>query len=230
VARSQHLANFQGNVELWEEEHQKRADKQQQRVEYLEHQLQEAREEARRQAEALQLLAARIPAPETPRPPAPASESPPPEPVPWRSPVRATTSSLADALQQLRAEPSGSPSPDTQRPPVPPRPARRNRPPAVSPAPERNPMFGGGGMPPQPPHRPLPPPPSPSPPPTPRPAQRTLTTEELARTIARAVAEGVAAAVPATSAPAAARINTSRLKMKNPKPFNGKNTTNFNQW
>jgi len=230
VARSQHLANFQGNVELWAEEHQKRADKQQQRVEYLEHQLQEAREEARRQAEALQLLAAQIPAPETPRPPAPASESPPPEPAPWRSPVRATTSSLADALQQLRAGPSGSPSPDAQRPPVPPRPARRICPPAVSPAPERNPMFGGGGMPPQPPRRPLPPPPSPSPPPSPRPVQRTLTTEELARTIARAVAEGLAAAAPTTPAPAAARINTSRLKMKNPEPFDGKNTTNFNQW
>jgi len=230
VARSQHLANFQGNVELWAEEHQKRADKQQQRVEYLEHQLQEAREEARRQAEALQLLAARIPAPETPRPPAPASESPPPEPAPWRSPVRATTSSLADALQQLRAGPSGSPSPDAQRPPVPPRPARRIRPPAVSPAPERNPRSGGGGMPPQPPRRPLPPPPSPSPPPSPRPAQRTLTTEELAQTIVRAVAEGVAAVAPVNQVPAAARINTSRLKMKNPDPFNGKNTTNFNQW
>jgi len=58
VARSQHLANFQGNVELWAEEHQKQADRQQQRVEYLEQQLQEAREEARQQAEALQLLAA----------------------------------------------------------------------------------------------------------------------------------------------------------------------------
>jgi len=56
-----------------------------------------------------------------------------------------------------------------------------------------------------------------------------LTTEELARTIARAVAEGVAAA-PALSAPATARVNTSRLKMKNPEPFNGKNTSNFNQW
>jgi len=55
-----------------------------------------------------------------------------------------------------------------------------------------------------------------------------LTTEELARTIARAVAEGVAAVAPASPAPAAARINTSRLKMKNPDPFNGKNTTNFN--
>jgi len=230
VARSQHLANFQGNVELGAEEHQKRADEQQQRVEYLERQLQEAREEARQQAEALQLLAARIPAPETPRPPATAARSPPPEPAPWRSPVRATTSSLADALQQLRAGPSGSPSPDAQRPPVPPRPARRTRPPAVSPAPKRNPMFGGGGMPPQPPRRPLPPPPSPSPPPSPRPAQRTLTTEELARTIARAVAEGVTAAAPATPAPAAARVNTSRLKMKNPDSFNGKNTTNFNQW
>jgi len=230
VARSQHLANFQGNVELWAEEHQKRADKQQQRVEYLEHQLQEARMEARQQAEALQLLAARIPAPETPRPPAPASENPPPEPAPWRSPVRATTSSLANALQQLRAGPSGSPSPDAQRPLVPPRPTRRIRPPAVSPAPEGNPLFVGGGMPPQPPRRPLPPPPSPSPPPSPRPAQRTLTTEELARTIARAVAEGVTAAAPATPAPTAARINTSRLKMKNPDSFNGKSTTNFNQW
>jgi len=148
VARSQHLANFQGNVELWAEEHQKRADEQQQRVEYLEHQLQEAREEARRQAEALQLLAARIPVPETPRPPAPASGAPSPEPAPWRSPVRATTSSLADALQQLRAGPSGSPSPNPQRPPVPPRPARRIRPPALSPSPEKILMFGGGGMPP----------------------------------------------------------------------------------
>jgi len=230
VARSQDLANFQGNVELWAEEHQKRADKQQQRVEYLEHQLQEAREEARQQAEALQLLATRILAPETPRPPAPASESPPPEPAPWRSPVRATTSSLADALQQLRAGPSGSPSPDAQRPPVPPRPARRIRLPAVSPAPGGNPMFGGGGMPPQPPHQPLPPPPSPSPPPSPRPTQRTLTTEELAWTIARAVAEGVTAATPAAPAPAAARINTSQLKMRNPDSFNGKSTTNFSQW
>jgi len=230
VARSQHLANFQGNVELWAEEHQKQADEQQQRVEYLEHQLQEAREEARRQAEAFQLLAARIPVPETPRPPAPASGGPSPEPAPWRSPVRATTSSLVDALQQLRAGPSGSPSPNPQRPPVPPRPARRIRPPALSPSPERIPMFGGGGMPPQPPHRPLPPPPSPSPPLSPRPAQRTLTTEELARTVARAVAEGVAAATQTTPVPAVARINTSRLKMKNPDPFDGKNTTNFNQW
>ena len=230
MARCQHLANFQGNVELWAEEHQKRADEQQQRVEYLEQQLQEAREEARRQAKALQLLAARIPVPETPRPPAPASGAPSPEPAPWRSPVRATTSSLVDALQQLRAGPSGSPSPNPQRPPVPPRPARRIRPPALSPSPERIPMFGGGGMPPLPLHRPLPPPPSPSPPLSPRRAQRTLTTEELAQTIARAVAEGVATAAQTTPVPAVARINTSRLKMKNPDPFNGKNTTNFNQW
>jgi len=116
VARSQHLANFQGNVELWAEEHQKRADEQQQWVEYLERQLQKAREEARRQAEALQLLAARIPVLETPRPPAPASGAPSPEPAPWRSPVRATTSSLVYALQQLRAGPSGSPSPNPHDP------------------------------------------------------------------------------------------------------------------
>jgi len=53
IARSQHLANFQGNVELWAEEHQKR-------VEYLERQLLEAREETQRQAAALQQLAAQI--------------------------------------------------------------------------------------------------------------------------------------------------------------------------
>jgi len=46
VARSQYLANFQGNVELWAEEHQKRVDEQQRRVAQLEHQLQEAREES----------------------------------------------------------------------------------------------------------------------------------------------------------------------------------------
>ena len=44
------------------------------------------------------------------------------------------------------------------------------------------------------------------------------------------MAEGVTAATQATPAPTVARINTSRLKMKNPNPFNGKSTTNFNQW
>jgi len=53
VARSQHLANFQGNVELWAEEHQKR-------VGYLEQQLLEARQETQRQAVALHQLAAQI--------------------------------------------------------------------------------------------------------------------------------------------------------------------------
>jgi len=53
IARSQHLANFQENVELWAGEHQKR-------VEYLEQQLLEAREETQRQAEMLQQLAAQI--------------------------------------------------------------------------------------------------------------------------------------------------------------------------
>ena len=57
-----------------------------------------------------------------------------------------------------------------------------------------------------------------------------LTTEELARTVARAVAEGVTVTAQATPAPTVARVHTSRLKMKNPNPFNGKSTTNFNQW
>jgi len=51
IARSQHLANFQGNVELWAKEHQKR-------VEYLEWQLLEARKETQCHAAALQQLAA----------------------------------------------------------------------------------------------------------------------------------------------------------------------------
>ena len=150
VARSQHLANFQGNVELWAEEHQKRADEQQRRVAQLEHQLQEAREESQRQAGALQRLAAQITVPETPPRPPPVSAHTTPELRQWRSPVWQSTSSLADALQQLRAEPTDPEAQGPQQPTVPPRPLRRIRPPALSPPPG-GPLFGGGGEPPRPP-------------------------------------------------------------------------------
>ena len=66
TARNQHLANFQGNVELWAAAHQNR-------VSTLENQLREARAE-------IQCIATRIPLPTTP--PVPAA------PPAWRSPVR----------------------------------------------------------------------------------------------------------------------------------------------
>jgi len=222
VARSQHLANFQGNVEIWANEHQKR-------VEYLEERLLDARQETQRQADALQQLAAQIQIPKTP-PPRPSRQASPKQTA-WRSPAPPSTSSLASVLRRLHTAPT-----EPTRPVVPPRPDRRIRRPALSPpAPARPPMVGGGGIPPRPPRRPLPPPPSPSPPPSPdrqrrspTPACRTLTTEELARTVARAVAEGVAGAVWHNPAPPAVR--TVRLKMTNPETFDGKPTTPFDIW
>ena len=107
VARSQHLANFQGNVELWAKEHQMR-------VEYLEQQLVEARLEAQRQSQALQQLAAQVRIPETPCPLASGQTTP--EPVGWRSPDRPSTSSLASALRQLRTVPTDDQSTRIPRP------------------------------------------------------------------------------------------------------------------
>jgi len=246
VARSQHLANFQGNVELWAEEHQKRID-------YLEQQLVEARQETQRQAETLQQLAAQIRTPETPLPQA--SRQTTPEPAAWRSPARPSTSSLASALRQLRAVDDQSTR--VQKPIVPPRPERRaRRQPAIPPSPERRlrlnlfmgelspeprpplgPLFGGGGNPPRPPRRPLPPPPSPTPPPERRPRspappqrQNTLTTEELARSVATAVADALSRAHSRTAPIPEPRINVSRLKMTNPETFDGSPSTSFNTW
>jgi len=147
VARSQHLANFQGNVENWAIAHQ-------QKVASLEEELRKAQEE-------IQRLAARIPLPETPRDPAqPQPQRPvnpflfspfpirPPSSWPWRSPVHPTTSSLVDALGRFTTIPS-PPAPG----PVSPGPKRR-RPPAVpSPAPD-SPVHRGVGGPPQPPQPP----------------------------------------------------------------------------
>lgn len=238
IARSQHLANFQGNVELWAEEHQKR-------VEYLEQQLLEARQETQRQSEALQQLAAQIRIPETPLPPA--SNRTTLEPAAWRSPARLFTSSLASALRQLRTAPTDDQPTRIRRLTVPTGPERRIQRPALSPSPTRVPMFGGGGEPPKSPRRPLTLPPSPTPPPERLPRspthprrQATLTTEELAQTVARAVAETLSRAqlptpgqtrAPTVTAPLLEpRINISRLKMTNPLTFDGSPTTSFNTW
>jgi len=72
TARNQHLANFQGNIELCAAEHQAR-------VAALEDQLREARTE-------IQRVATRIPLPATP-----------PAPPTWRSPVRQTSTSAPSA-------------------------------------------------------------------------------------------------------------------------------------
>jgi len=197
VARNQHLATFQGNVEAWATDYRDR-------MELLENQLQQAQEEIRKVAD-------RVPLPDSPRiaPPLLFQPTAAPAPAPWCSPVRPSTSSLADALQQLKAGAAGPPSPPSPlRLPNPLWPRRQTRPPAIptTPPPLRSPLFQartpvpwaapvsmqptgplrplvtGGGPPLRPPHRPLPPPPPPSPP------RGPITTDDLVRLVAQGVA------------------------------------------
>jgi len=80
TARSQHLATFQGNVELWAADHQRKMS----RVE----------EELRRAREEIQRIATQIPLPGSPRPRAPS-----PEPLQlWRSPAKIPSTSAASAV------------------------------------------------------------------------------------------------------------------------------------
>jgi len=198
AARSEHLATFQGNVELWATEHQKR-------VEYMETQLRNAQE-------AIQRVATAIP---TAASPAPA----------WRSPVRPPSTSaptshppIAPLLgspfpinpHRLRRNPLLLPSTPSQR---------RKWPPAIpaTPPPLRRPLAQGAGGPPSgPPSGPASPPTPPSPrvpfrrqqtPSPPRDPQTRVTMQELIRL----VAEGVAWANQ-DKEPRPERINTSRLK------------------
>jgi len=106
TARNQHLANFQGNVELWAAAHQNW-------VSTLENQLQEARAE-------IQRIATRIPQVATP--PVPVG------PPTWRSPARQTSTSAPSAHSQPGL---GSPLRLNPGPMV-----RRKRPPAVATTPE----------------------------------------------------------------------------------------------
>ena len=78
TARNQHLANFQGNVELWAAAHQNQ-------VSALENQLREARAE-------IQRIVTRIPLPAPPSVPA--------GPPTWRSPIRHTSTSAPLAHSQ----------------------------------------------------------------------------------------------------------------------------------
>ena len=218
VARSQHLAAFQGDVERWATDYDNR-------VRHLEGQLQNAQEEIKKVAD-------RVPLPRTQTP----------SPL-WRSPVRPTTSSLVDALQQLKAGPTApQPAPGGPQNPLNPSP-RRRRPPAIPKSPLGSPLFqtrrprspaapfpplqplffGGGAPPPRPPHRPLPPA-TPSPP-----DQRQTEPLLSAADLVRLVAQGVALAQ-RREEPRPERVNTARLKMENPDKFDGKSTTSFNQW
>ena len=227
TARTQHLAEFQGNVELWAAAHQDR-------VTILETQLQEARAE-------IQQVVARIPVPPTPTRPAPTG------PPTWRSPVRPTSTSAPSATPSQPALGSPlrlQPPPPFQRhrpPAVPTTPDMRQRlaqlrhvasppPPApagpaepqAAPPPSTPPGSSSGpssippSEPPRPPFRRFR---SPSPPRDPVP---TITTQDLVRLVAEGV-ERAKQARPET-------VRTSRLKMENPEKFDGKSTTAFNQW
>jgi len=133
MARNQHLATFQGNVELWAADHQ-------QKVAELQQELQRTRSEVQR-------LATRIPLPPmTPSPPPPSL--PPTDPVgqTWRSPTR-LPSTRAPEQNSRRSSKSSAGQPDTQptgrtypplRSPIElsfPAPTRRIRPPAIPPTP-----------------------------------------------------------------------------------------------
>ena len=239
VARNQHLANFQGNVEIWAAAHQDR-------VAALERQLQEARAE-------IQQVVARIPLPATPerRPsPPPAWRSPPaatntsaPSKAPTppvlgsllhlipgpptrriRPPAVPTTPEMRKWLDQLRCPPSGPVTP--VRPTTvgggitPPRPTRGvpagPPPPSSPPSSPSSPPSGPPSEPPRPPFRRFR---DPSPPRNPVP---TITTQDLVQL----VAEGVERARTETRE----QTNTARLKMTNPETFDGKPTTPFNHW
>jgi len=159
TARNQHLANFQGNVELWAASHQNR-------VAALENQLREARAE-------IQCIATRIPLPTTP--PGPVG------PTAWRSPIRQTSTSAPSAHSPPAL---GSPlrlNPET-RPPAPePMAGQGGDPPSTPPGSSAGPPSGPPSEPPRPPsgH-----PRSPLPPRNPAP---TITTQDLVRLVAEGV-------------------------------------------
>jgi len=244
TARSQHLVTFQGNVELWAADHQRKVDR-------MERELWQARDEIRR-------IAIRIPLRGSPTT---RIQSPEP-PHAWRSPVRPPSTSVTTAPAAPPPPPAlqsplrFAPAPPTRRlrrpaipatePPAPhplTTPELRQRleelrqhantgplapgppgvqggsPPSTPPQSSRGPHSGPPSGPPRPPFRQ---PRSTSPPRNPGPQ---ITTQDLVRL----VAEGVAAAR-AGEQPRPDRPRTSRLKMENPEKFDGKSSTAFNQW
>jgi len=211
-------------------------------------------EELRQTRNEIRWLATRIPLPGSPK-----TRRPSPEPLQlWRSPVRPPSTSAATAPAApppLPAQPMLQ-SPIRLAPVFPARRQRRLALPLSSPPepplPPRPTAEGGGGrggrMPPRPgcPSRsplPAPPPsrddddlyeqnlPTGRPPPGTREPMRTqiatmLTLEEIARLVGAGIVAARAPEWPANEA----RINVSRLKMENPKKFDRKSSSAFNQW
>jgi len=252
TARNQHLAQFQGNVETWAAEHQRRQSEHQRQIADLGEQLRRANEE-------IQRVAGRIPLPPPTRSPTP-PPLPPSSPQPWRSPPRPTTTSQARTPSRPPA-PIAAPSttPDLRQrlaqfttAPTPPKAplrspfvptTRRIRPPAVpatSPRPY-GPITGtAGGPPSEPPSSPpagapTPPPPrsprrprrSATPPPNPQPL---LTTHDLIQLVARGVREADQAerGTGRYMEPQVQRV--APLKLPKPDTYDGKPKTPFRQW
>jgi len=244
MARSQHLVTFQGNVELWATDHQRKVNR-------MEGELQQARDEIQRIATRIPLPGSptiRIPSPEPPhawrspvRPPstsvATVPTGPPPPPA-LRSPLRFAPAPPTRRLRRPAISATSSPAPPphttpelrqrleelrrhaSPRPPAPgPAGVQGGSPPSTPPQSSRGPPSGPPSEPPCPPFRQ---PRSPSPPRDPRPQ---ITTQDLVRL----VAEGVTAAR-AAEGPRPDRPRTARLKMENPQTFDGKPSTSFNTW
>jgi hypothetical protein len=241
LARSEHLATFQGNVELWASAHQHK-------VAALEQELRKAQDQIRR-------IATQVPVPGTP---------PHLQQTQWRSPAQLASTSGGPPQTPVRTilrSPSSVVAPQPQRrirpPAVPYSPLQRLPPATGFTPPLRGPLTGGymggfgGGVPPrgpptipprgppsgqnspgESPRRPL----SPFQPGLPRtPAHRPQGPALTARDLVEWVAEGVTRAnqAPSTHRPREAReerIQMSRLKMTNPEPFDGKPATPFNPW
>jgi len=101
TARNQHLATFQGNVELWATHHQQKVA--------------ELQQEQRQAQNDIQRLATQVPLP-------PASPSPPPPPLPplprsrtpaqqqWRCPARPSSTSAPDPTSRQPSMPLGQPT------------------------------------------------------------------------------------------------------------------------
>jgi len=203
-------------MELWVADHQRKMNK-------VEDELQQARDEIRR-------IATRIPLPGSPK-----TRPLSPEPLQlWHSLARPSSTSVPmvpNAPRPLPTRPAlRSPIQLASAPPT-----RRLRRPAIpsiptghaSPPPWRNPYGGGAGGPPsslpsEPPSPPLPP--TPSPPPSPRNPPPTFTPAELIQLVAEGVVRTQQYAEPRTDG-----VHTSHLKIENPEKFDGKSQTVFNQ-
>ena len=224
LARNVHLMEFQGNVEKWAADHQKKVEtleqqrnKDQDRMASMEQRLAQAQNELLRVATAVPLSAT------------PAGRT------------RATPSPGAPLTRLMLGSPLlGGTQQRRQRPTAVPATSPLHRPQGAGGA-------GKGGPPPRPPQRGAPP--SPSPPPSeddddlyernlptgrPPPGAREPTQDQLATIltpgeIAQLVGAGIAAAQAVEQPERGARVHTSRLKMENPEKFDGKSSSTYNQ-